>query len=85
MIRLQTDGISAQMARDRLEGEGIPAEVVADTDGRLGLGITGTPLAFSIVVPSDREEDARRLLAGGPRSGGPRKRSRREARERRRR
>jgi hypothetical protein len=83
-IRIQTDRISAQMARDRLRQEGIPAEVVSDDDSAIGMSTIGSPLAFSLVVPSDREAEARAILAGSPRKGGRVRRSRAEARTRRR-
>ena len=61
-IRIQKDLIAARLAADRLRDEGIPAEVVADSDRDLGLG--GAPsMLFSLVVPSQHEERARQILA----------------------
>jgi len=59
VIRIQTDRISADLAAGRLADEGIPAQVVSDSDT---IGITGTPTRFSIVVPSHLEAKARKLL-----------------------
>ncbi len=60
-IRVQRDRITADLAAHRLREEGIPAEVVSDDD-RL-LGGTGIPMFFSLVVPSQHEERARKILA----------------------
>ncbi len=59
-IRIQTDRISADLAAQRLQQEGVPAQVVSDSDM---LGIAGTPMAFSLIVPADREQRARAILA----------------------
>lgn len=60
-IRIQVDRVSADLAAQRLHEEGIPCEVVGDSDTSMGLG-GGQPLAFSLVVPSQYEEHARRVL-----------------------
>jgi hypothetical protein len=60
-IRLQTDRVSADLAAHRLRQEGVPAEVVSDDD-RL-FGGTGMPMLFSLVVPSQHEARARRILS----------------------
>lgn len=59
-IRIQTDRISADLAAQRLQQEGVPAQVISDSDL---LGMVGTPMAFSLVVPADREQRARKILA----------------------
>lgn len=59
-IRIQTDRISADLAAQRLQQEGVPAQVVSDSDL---LGMVGTPMAFSLIVPADREKRAREILA----------------------
>jgi len=58
-IRIQVDRISADLAADRLHQEGIPAQVVSDSDL---LGVAGVPMAFSLVVPSQFEARARKIL-----------------------
>ena len=83
-IRLQVDRISADLAAQRLAQHGIPAQVVSDDRGA-GLGISGAAFSFSLVIPADREDEARAILAERPqREGGPPRRSRDEARDRRR-
>lgn len=82
-IRIQTDAISAELAAQRLRQEGISAQVISDSDW---VGIAGTPMAFSLLVPADYEPLARKVLAevssgGGrgpddPRPGGSRRRGR---------
>jgi putative signal transducing protein len=67
-IRIQTDRISADLAAGLLHEEGIPAEVVADSDAGLAYG-GAPPLLFSLVVPSQHEERARRILEEVPRRG----------------
>jgi hypothetical protein len=62
-IRIRTDQILAELAMHCLEQEGVPAQVISDTDGSIGLGITGVPLMFSLVVPSQYEGRARKILA----------------------
>ncbi len=59
-IRLQVDRVAADLAAERLRQEGIPAQVVSDSDL---LGAFGTPMAFSLVVPADYEQLARKILA----------------------
>jgi hypothetical protein len=84
MIRLRTDRISADLAAHRLQQEGVPAQVVSDDDRLMGIGMTGTPLSFSLVVPSDREDEARRILSSDvKRSSGRPRRLRADARRRR--
>ena len=63
VIRIRTDQIAAQLAVDRLLREGIPAQVVSDSDFSIGLATTGTALQFSLVVPSQYEQRARKILA----------------------
>ncbi len=58
-IRIQVDRISADLAAQRLQQEGIPAQVVADSDW---IGVAGVPTAFSLVVPAEYEQKARRIL-----------------------
>jgi hypothetical protein len=62
-IRIRTDQIAAQLAMHRLQQEGIPARVVSDSDFSIGLATTGTPLQFSLLVPSRYEQRARKILA----------------------
>ena len=62
-IRLRTDQIAAHLAAERLEQEGIPARVISDSDHSIGLSTTGTPLQFSVIVPSQYEARARKVLA----------------------
>ncbi len=59
-IRIRADIISADLAADRLRQEGIPVQVVSDSDM---LGIAGTPMAFSLIVPAQFEDQARKALA----------------------
>lgn len=63
MIRIRTDQIAAQLAMHQLHQEGVPAEVVSDSDFSIGLATLGTPLQFSLLVPSQYEERARKILA----------------------
>jgi hypothetical protein len=59
MIRLQVDRVAADLAAERLRQEGIPAQVVSDSDL---LAVAGVPMSFSLVVPADLERRARRVL-----------------------
>lgn len=59
-IRIRTDAISAELAAQRLRQEGIAARVISDSDW---IGIAGTPMAFSLIVPADQEERARKIIA----------------------
>ena len=78
-----TDRISADLAAGRLRQEGVPVEVISDSDYSIGLATTGTPLQFSLLVPSDREDEARRVLASiTEEHRGPRRRSRDGSRRR---
>lgn len=61
-IRIRTDQVAAELAAEHLRQEGIPARIVSDSDHSIGLATTGTPLQFSIVVPSQCEPRARRIL-----------------------
>jgi len=60
IIRIQADRVSADLAAERLRQEGVPAQVVADSDL---LAVAGTPMAFSLVVPAPFEKRAREILA----------------------
>ena len=59
VIRIQADRIEADLAAQRLAQKGIPAQVVSDSDM---LAVAGTPMRFSIVVPSHLEAKARKIL-----------------------
>jgi hypothetical protein len=59
MIRLRVDNIAADLAADRLRQDGVPAQVVSDSDL---LAVAGVPMSFSVVVPSDMESKARKIL-----------------------
>jgi hypothetical protein len=59
-IRIRADRIAADLAADRLRQEGIPSQVIADSDL---LALAGTPMAFSIVVPTQYERRAREIIA----------------------
>ncbi|HEX9436374.1 MAG TPA: DUF2007 domain-containing protein [Candidatus Limnocylindria bacterium] len=59
-IRIRTDPISADLAAGRLREERIPVQVVSDSDM---IGVAGTPMHFSLVVPAQYEERARRILS----------------------
>ncbi len=58
-IRIRVDAITADLAAGRLRQEGIPAQVVSDSDM---IGVAGTPMHFSLVVPAPYETLARRIL-----------------------
>ena len=58
-IRIRVDPITADLAAERLREEGIPAQVVSDSDM---IGVAGTPMHFSLVVPAGYEELARKIL-----------------------
>jgi hypothetical protein len=60
MIRIQADRIEGDLAAQRLLAEGIPAQVVSDSDM---LAVAGTPMPFSIVVPAHLEANARKFLS----------------------
>lgn len=59
-IRIRVDRITADLAAGRLREEGVPAQVVSDSDW---IGVVGTPMHFSLVVPAQYEGRARRILA----------------------
>ena len=59
-IRIQVDPVTADLAAGRLRAEGIPVHVVGDSDM---LGVAGTPMHFSLVVPAQYEQRARKILA----------------------
>jgi hypothetical protein len=59
MIRLRVDNIAADLAAERLRQDGVPAQVVSDSDL---LAVAGVPMSFSVVVPSDMESKARKIL-----------------------
>lgn len=59
-IRIQVDPITADLAAGRLREEGIPAQVISDSDM---IGVAGTPMHFSLMVPSQFEGRAREILA----------------------
>jgi hypothetical protein len=59
-IRIQVDPITADLAAGRLREEGVPVHVVSDSDW---IGVAGTPMHFSLVVPAQYEGRARRILA----------------------
>jgi hypothetical protein len=58
-IRIRAGQIAADLAAQRLESEGVPTRVISDSDL---LGATGTPMAFSLLVPAQYEERARKIL-----------------------
>jgi hypothetical protein len=58
-IRIRVDPISADLAAGRLREEGIPAQVISDSDM---IGVAGTPMHFSLLVPAAYEDLARRIL-----------------------
>ena len=60
IIRIQADRIAADLAAQRLQQEGVPAQVVSDSDM---IGVAGTPMHFSLVIPSQYEQRARKILA----------------------
>ncbi len=62
-IRIRVDRIAADLAAHRLQQEGIPVQVVSDSDFSIGLATTGTPLQFSLLIPSQYEQRARKILA----------------------
>ena len=59
-IRIRVDQIAADLAAQRLQQEGIPTQVVSDSDM---LGAWGTPTQFSLVVPAQYEALARKILS----------------------
>ncbi|MBI2773983.1 MAG: DUF2007 domain-containing protein [Chloroflexi bacterium] len=59
-IRIRADQVVADLAAQRLESEGIPVRVISDSDF---LGVAGTPMAFSLLVPAQYEERARAILS----------------------
>jgi hypothetical protein len=59
-IRIQVDPVTADLAAGRLREEGIPAQVISDSDM---IGVAGTPMHFSLLVPAAYEALARRILA----------------------
>ena len=53
----------AELARQLLEGQDIPAVVQGDSTGIFGPGFSGaTALGHRVLVPSDRVEEAREAL-----------------------
>ncbi len=72
-IRIRVDPITADLAAERLRQEGIPAQVVSDSDM---IGVAGTPMHFSLVVPAPYEDLARGILSKIARSQRTRKRRR---------
>lgn len=62
MIRIQTGAPEAELAAELLRQEGVPAQVVSDTDS-FPMGFTGAAMSYSIIVPREHEEKARRILA----------------------
>ncbi len=59
-IRIRVDPITADLAAGRLREEGIPTQVISDSDM---IGVAGTPTHFSLLVPAAYEGLARRILA----------------------
>jgi hypothetical protein len=54
----------AELARQQLEAEDIPAIVQGDLTGIFGPGYMGpSPLGVAVLVPSDRLREARELIA----------------------
>jgi Putative prokaryotic signal transducing protein len=54
----------ADLARQALEGEGIPVAVLGDATGIFGPGYMGpTTRGNTVLVPSDRVEEARELIS----------------------
>lgn len=54
----------ADLARQQLESEGIPVALLGDATGIFGPGFMGaTPRGVTVLVPSDRVEEARELIA----------------------
>ncbi len=54
----------ADLARQALEAEGIPVAVLGDATGIFGPGFMGpTTRGNTVLVPSDRVEEARELIA----------------------
>lgn len=54
----------ADLARQALEAEGIPVAVLGDATGIFGPGYMGpTTRGNTVLVPSDRVEEARELIA----------------------
>lgn len=63
MIRIRVDRIAADLAAHRLEEEGVPVQVVSDSDFSIGMATVGNPIQFSLLVPSQYEDRARRVLS----------------------
>ena len=59
-LRIQADRITADLVAQHLRQEGIPAQVVADSDL---MAVAGTPMAFSVVVPTQWKQRARAIIA----------------------
>lgn len=59
-IRIQVDRVTADLAAHRLEEEGIPVQVVSDGDW---VAVAGVPRDFSLVVPTQYERRARKILS----------------------
>lgn len=55
----------ADMIRDRLDDAGIPAVVLTQRDHAFNLNV-GDLAPVSVLVPAEREAEARRLLASAP-------------------
>jgi hypothetical protein len=54
----------ADLARQQLEAEGIPVALLGDATGIFGPGFMGaTPRGVTVLVPSDRVEEAHELIA----------------------
>ena len=54
----------ADLARQQLESEGIPVALLGDATGIFGPGFMGAPpRGVTVLVPSDRLEEARELIA----------------------
>lgn len=55
--------LAAELARQQLEGAGIPVAVLSDRTGVFGPGFVGSShLGVTLLVPDDRLEEARELL-----------------------
>jgi len=54
----------AELAGQQLEAEDIPVALLGDATGIFGPGFMGaTPLGVTVLVPSDRVEESRELIA----------------------
>ncbi len=56
--------LEADLARQILEAEDIPVAILQDQTGIFGPGFAGaSPLGVTVLVPADRADDAKGLLA----------------------